>query len=596
MSDESFEIEFRTTGQSDAVLAFENLKLKELEAKAETAALTAELNKLRRSGTATATDIESTSRALVRAQESARGYAREASALQVTQQAGVRTLGETGRHLNRLSGAIGQVGGVLGQINPQFATFGSALSRASTASSALAGAAGPVGIAIGAVVTAVGIAIPLMEAFGASSDSTATRLNHTARAAKNAADEIRALVGAMQAQRRAENIAAGRASEAAIGEEIGGIETRRARALGQVEQMNREIAALRERRRALEDERTRAGLTVRRGAAILGEQARIEETIARIEESRGASERRITEMSVREEQLRAQQMREVLHERLAGEEEEEQNRERRARGRRSSDADRRRAEAEALEQVLLQQRIRFAQLEAQRQERERAQFQDAQRELADWWVELDNQTIDRILDNRDRVRRKEQEQRDAFKRAEIAKAEDSKRRQEELSRITEGAWTSVGQSLQSALGDVFRLIQDGSEATGDGFLRLLDKLLESMAVEYAIKAVASTGEAVGAYARYDYSAGSQHASAAAIYAAVAAMAGGAGAAITTPSQSQAQATPVTPQSSLGAGGGQQVTVQLFAPQALFTERERGEILASGVRAARRELGPGAARL
>ena len=51
---ERFEIVFATEGQSDAVRAFEDLKIKELEAKNETGHLARELRKLQQSGTASA--------------------------------------------------------------------------------------------------------------------------------------------------------------------------------------------------------------------------------------------------------------------------------------------------------------------------------------------------------------------------------------------------------------------------------------------------------------------------------------------------------------------------------------------------------------
>lgn len=553
MADETFEYEFRVTGQDQINSALQQLKSNEQTAAQGAQALSGTLQRL--------------------------------TATQQTQSAAVT---QGGQRMGQMATALGQVGSLLGRVSPQFATLGATVSAAGGAMTGMTAAAGPVGVAIAAVTAAVTVAVPLIEQLGDHSDSTTTDLDNMAEAAKNAAHEVRGLITAMNEQRRQRAIAAGTATEQTVGEEIATIETRRTRAQAQVEEMQREVAQLRERRARLEQEWS-GNPSMERGAALVREQAAIGETIDRIEQSRAASERRITEMEAREGELRMQQMREVLADREAAEEESEQNRDRHRRSR----GDREQQEFEAAMQRSLQESIRYAhQLEQERidaEQRANDAIAQSRRELNQFLHDLDKQQAE----NREAIRLKNIQRGREEHDAQIAKAQETKARNEELGQITENAWTSVGGSLQNFLGQAFDFIQQGNEATGEGFLLLLDKFLEATASEYAIKAVAEAGEAIGAYARYDYSAGSQHLAAAGVYAAVAGLAGGAAAAIPSPSQAQPQQ--VTPQQPLGTGGGQNITLQLYAPQAVFTERERGEIFAGGVRAARRELGPGSAR-
>lgn len=209
---------------------------------------------------------------------------------------------------------------------------------------------------------------------------------------------------------------------------------------------------------------------------------------------------------------------------------------------------------------------------------------------------------------RDRANRDRQQRQEAYEHeVELANQRRALYEQQTNERIEEAnRWRDVNNEIiQTSLNEVMALsgqmvrqLIQASKLSGDAFMAQLDSFLEATAIEYTLKSLAEVANAVAAAARYDYAAAAQHGVAAALAGAVATATGVASIGIQTPSaatgggggpaQVGAGATPA-------GGDGGNVTVNLFAPQAVFTEAERGQIVAEGLRAARREGGPGAVR-
>lgn len=217
-----------------------------------------------------------------------------------------------------------------------------------------------------------------------------------------------------------------------------------------------------------------------------------------------------------------------------------------------------------------------------------------QLEMGDWIVRKTEEQTAAL--ERQRAQYAKNAEADAESKANLlARAQATKDHNEELAQITNDAWSSVGSSITGFMGDVFRYIAEGNELTGEGFLRLLDQFLTATATEYTVKSLIEVGETVAAYARYDYSAGSQHASAAALFGAVATLAGAGALAISPPSGTQNGGPRNVEPAQGSAGVSQSTTVVINSPNALWTQRERGELIAQSVREARRQGGPQAAR-
>lgn len=174
-------------------------------------------------------------------------------------------------------------------------------------------------------------------------------------------------------------------------------------------------------------------------------------------------------------------------------------------------------------------------------------------------------------------------------------SEASERSAMKIKQIQDQMWGGLANTVTAAAGDMFQFIVEGGDLGSDAFLSMLDSFLEATAIEYSIKALAEAANAVAAAARMDPAAAA-HATAAGLAAGVAAATGLASAAISVPdtggSQTPSQAQPA--QQNDG-GGPASFNVSLFAPQAVFTEAERGQLLAHGFREARRQMGPGAVR-
>ena len=195
------------------------------------------------------------------------------------------------------------------------------------------------------------------------------------------------------------------------------------------------------------------------------------------------------------------------------------------------------------------------------------------------------------LDRIGEARREEHEERllqnEEMARQVTALAEESAQKSQDLVLGVQG-------SMNQLVGQTISFLQEGGNLADEAFVVMLDSFLAATAVEYTIRALAEGGQALAAAARQDWVAAPVHATAAGVYAAVAALAGGAAAAIpNVPSQPAEQVQAAAP---LGGGGTVNQTVNLFAPQAVFTESERGEIIANGMRALRRERGAGSARV
>lgn len=599
MADESFEVEFRTSGQSDMVAAFESLKLKELEAKNEASRLGTELRKLQQSGTATAQQIEETSRSLVRAQAAAQGYGTQARALTATQATGAQATQAFGQRLGQVGTALGQVGAVAGRISPQMGQLGQVLGQVGGATGALSGAMGPLGVAMAGATVAVGL-------MSIAHD----RAEVAARAQAEAVAQLTADHATLEGRIRATIEQQVRLNRIMSGQG-GAVETmaESQAARNRVELLQRALqgqaAAIRALRETGTTGETNANAGGPEGFTRLAVMAAERVGLAP-EGSSGPQltegERRIVEGQLRRAVGRVSELA-AIGQRVAEEETAEAARiiERaevaasRRRGGGGQDAARRAAEEEAAQQRSLQESISYAQQRADAEAAANQAIIDARTATTQFLNQLDDEHINRVLANRDRVREKELAHAEQQQAALLAKAENTKAQNEELAGITNAAWTSVGSSMQSFLGEAFAFIQKGNEATGEGFLRLLDGFLEATAVEYTIKAVAETGNAIAAFASYRYDQGAQHLAAAGTYAAVAALTGVAGAAINVPSAAASQPTQVQPNQPLGAGGGGNITQNIYAQQAVWTERERAEIMASSFREARRSGGSGAAR-
>lgn len=565
---ESFEIEFSTNGQSEVVRAFEDLKIKELEAKQQTAALSTELRKLQRAGNASASKVDELKRSIVRAKSATQRYSTEAAKLTRTQ----RTQGEAvtagGRKFGELGGALGNVGSVLGNVSPQFGQFGSVMGQVGTAAGALSASMGPIGVALAAVTTAVGI-------YQIAMQSSREETERNRRANERLSESYDTVLSRMN------RISRRNAALARVDSGVGTRDELRARQQtfdNQIERIERQLrGGLLAGETRLDRARTRRMLVAQRGAAERA-SARLAEDIQRGEETAFIDESSITFNPTDADLDRAG------------------TRPTRGRGgrRQESAEDDVGAEAAQMRQFQSEQELRAraavaeredmaltARLKAEHHAFEMAQLQESRQEEA----------------AKARERAEQIAEQGRLAELNTAKLQNQKDLNAEAAQITEGAWSAVGSSMTNFLGQAFTEIQKGNDATGEGFLRLLDAFLEATAIEYTLKALMEGGNAIAAAASYRYDSAVQHGVAAGIYGGVAALAGGAGAAINvpTPSTGAAGQQQVQPAQGSGGAGGQNISINLYSPNAVHTERERGEIMASGVRAARRELGPSGAR-
>lgn len=463
------------------------------------------------------------------------------------------------RNWGQVGSAIGQVGGVVGHLSPQMGALGSIVGQVGGAVTSLTGAMGPIGIAIAAVTTAVGLASAAFELFGARAEQAAQRTTH-AREALESMNDVQ-----LRQQELTEALA----------------NLNRIRSEGSDDEFVRASANVRNLRTALAAEQEREAARVAAGQA----EERREAERERAGNARNEFERE--NARVLEEQNA------ILAEQEGIEREREQSAQRAA----AAQQDRLRALQQLGDAVLddlgaLTEEIEIrSEMHAEEHEAQGNRL----RELYSFWQELDGQTTEQILENRNRLHEKETELADRNKENIQARADQAKRDAADMGETTEGAFMAVGSSMQSFLGDVLSSIQEGNELTGEGFLRLLDRFLEATAIEYTLKALAEGGNAIAAAARYDYAAAAQHGVAAGIYGAVAALTGIAGAAISVPKASGAGGPAAVPQGAGGQGGTTNYTIQIYSPNAVFTETERAQIIGHGMRELRRQHGPAAAR-
>lgn len=634
MADSTFEIGIQISGEDKAARAFENLKLRELEAKQEASKLAAELRNLQKSGTASAAEIEKTSRALIRAKQEARGYAQQARAVEAavtrstraqaaqTAQLGAQSvqLAGLGGKWGQIAGAMGNVGTVAGTLAPQMGRLGSAFGSVGTATSALTGAMGPWGAALGAAVSVVGIAAAAYQLFADDTDDLA-------EAHANAAKETRNLINELRQQQQLAAIVSGRASVSDIEASV-----KHARDLRDV------IEGELEKARELLEQR----IATNRQAASFSEMARTSEAV---QESRRQVDSLVISLanaergyqSLVEAQTTAAQ-REL---RLGAEDdafeqgeksEDEADRKRRAR-RTARAREIRDATAEEL-RIFRESRAEMVRLELDSHQSQAAalrEFLKARREMQRaetvWWSQelaerrrieqesnrIVNEAI-RAEEEADRSARMKMLEEERAERARINAAEakaraealaeqqkadaDALQKQRELAAITGAMWESMGSTVTSAAGEMYKFLISGAEGGEDAFLALLDSFLEATSVEYTIKALAEVANAVAAAARQDYASAAQHGVAAGLAAGVAAATGLASAAISVPSAGAEGGPARVGAGEGGAGGGAttiNTTIQVYSPNAVYTKQEQGALIAGMVREAER-VRPGSASI
>ncbi len=611
MADETFEIGFQVSGEADAVKAFEDLKVAELQTKTEAAALAAELRKLQQSGTATADQIETAQRALVRAKEAASGYAREAREVQRAQQlsatsaaaqtramqAQTSIVTTAGQKWGQLGSALGNVGGVLGHISPQLGSVGQLIGQVGGASTALTGALGPVGVAFAAVTTAAGFLIPLLT-------DTSGEMGGVERGARGAAREIRNLVQEMSRQRELGRIAGGTASADEMQAVVQEATAQRDFIRQARQELTQEIEAA-ERRRS--EVSTGGSFAQMRAAEERIERLRA--SIPSLDASLASAEASLTRFTSQQTGAVQRELEEAAAESRAQSEEDAED-ERARRERRVS------GHHDATDAILVRERQFYDELQRMREQdlerdaryledlmsgrgdvaaRRRAEYRDLGQGILDDLNE-ENAAVKAAGNER---HEHEMAQRDAAKEKRHAEYELIVAEQQRISDITNNMWSSLGGTVTDFAGQMAKFVISSSDKSGDAFLRMLDQFLEATAIEYSIKAIAEGANAAIAFASLNAPQGIAHLTAAGLAAGVAAATGIGAAAINVPSAPSggSSAQPVQGAGSASGGGGmvQNLTVQLFAPQAVFTEAERGQLMASGIREARRQLGPGSAR-
>lgn len=628
MADDTFEIALQVSGEDKAARAFENLKLREMEAKQEATKLAAELRKLQASGQASAEQIEATSRSLIRAKQQAQEYAAQARRVQqaIRQQSNATRDNEAANKLNAIAmtavaqrsaaivQALGQVGTIVTQANPELESLGRALGQVGSAAGAGAAAFGPWGAIIGG-------AIGTVQAFVSHLQTQEEAHRKAAEAARVQATDIERLMAAMGRENEIQRLELGLGS---VAEQTSALESAQAR-------LDAEHERVRRTREKLADatQRYRNAESLLSGAIIGSTDA-----TRRLEQQQRHWQERIRSLRADLEgfnaSLETQQrntialargLQEAQNRATAEAEEEERRRrqeERRRNARQAAEARRREAERTAREIAAVERQLgedevaifREAREEMQRLELDHYATQlDAMRAYLDerrrmqraetvWYrqelasrAELDRE-IDREIAEESRAMDQEQREADAKKAEERTRLAQ---REKELAAITTNMWDSVGGAVTDAAGQMFRFVIEGAEGGSDAFLAMLDSFLEATSVEYTIKALAEVANAVAAAARQDYPAAAQHGIAAGLAAGVAAATGLASAAISVPTSatSGGSSTPVSPAGP--PGGNTNVTIQLYAPQAVFTEAERAELLARGFREAER-VRPGSARI
>lgn len=556
MADEIFEIGFETTGDQQAVQSINRVQ-----------------QTIRGATQAGASQAQS---AAQQAQRIVQSQAQVGAAVQ-----------QTGQRWGQAASALGNVGTVVGTLSPRFAQLGSVIGQVGGATSALSGAMGPVGVIMaGATAAAAAYSLVL--------EATRDRTEENAEATRGWIERlIDVETRVARAQRAFSEMVRG-ASAARLVEE-------QDRLREEAEIVDRETE--RARRAAERMERT-SGLGRLAMGAVGGLTG--EDTSAELAERLPELERRARELTAQLGQVDAGLTRAIVREEEgrveAAEAEVERLRRRRSGGggaNRAAEQEREQANraAEALERLAAAQKD----IDAERLESHLQRLERQEQAERDYYARVG--TLAATAAREEQARQAElagenaRRQLSEFSSALDARQEAFRASAEQGRENEQAAMSTMLAVTTDAASKLFSFIQEGGELGSDAFLAMLDSFLEATAFQYTIKALAEAAEAIAAAARYDYAAAAQHGVAAAMAGAVATATGIAGAAITVPSTSAGGGASPAPVGAGdgGAPGGGNVTVNLFAPQAVFTEAERGQILASGLRQARRELGPAAVR-
>lgn len=656
MADETFEIGFVVSGQGDASKAFEDLKLAEMEAKGEAAELAAELKRLKDSGTATAEEIEEVARAMIRAKQAASQLASDARKVDRAQRAqadATATAVQTQRAQAQAAQASTQAHGQLiqtlqgqavavGALALSIATMHQRTTSANTeldrmgrslgtiAQGASAGAGfGPLGAAIGATVGAVQSLVTELRAL----EGQQTR---TQASTESLTDRLAAMVRTIEQQDRARELASGLASTNEIMAETVRVTRERIAAEQILAERQTALDRAAENRRVAQERLSQAQFDGAENTEALARAlSTMEQRANRAGTALGEVQRQVQSLSQREADLarglqQAQQREQG--ERAAAEARREED-QRRERARSAAQARRAEREREAQAILALERTTTAAEVEIFRGSRDQMRaleldhfesqldafraYLDQRRQMQAAETVWHQQELDRVaardasvqrdidaeraaMDETDRQRSQVSAQlfqQDQQRRMEAADAERTHYEQqvEEVRRIEREMWGGLAGTVTSAAGDMISFLISGAEGGGDAFLAMLDSFLEATSTQYTIKALAEAAEAVAAAARYDFAAAGQHAAAAGLAAGVAAATGLASAAINVPQVGAASNAPAQAQPQQQAAGPTNYTIQLYAPQAVFTEAERGQIIAGGLREARRQMGPGAVR-
>lgn len=162
---------------------------------------------------------------------------------------------------------------------------------------------------------------------------------------------------------------------------------------------------------------------------------------------------------------------------------------------------------------------------------------------------------------------------------------------------------SITGHLTGALSSSVSAWLDGSKSFEQAMADMAKSVIKSLVSEAIVQTVVETARGIASLASYDYPGAAEHFAAAGTWAAVGVVAGGVGAAAGAfggggKSAGASGASHATaPASTAGVGAGAaNVQIILFAPNAVVTEAERGQMMARGLRQAQRVLGAGAVRL
>lgn len=500
-----------------------------------------------------------------------------------------------GNKWGELAGAINSVGSVVGLVSPEFAALGGTIGAVGSASTALTGALGPVGVALAVATTAVGV-------YALAMQHAERRTNAAANAALNA---TRSFEQTLSLQRQ---ITAARRRDELLNAGLSDVDEQTAFA----NQAGRRVGQLRQQLRNIEEQRARLARgsfddrVQAQALRVRGEQLETQLAEAQAESARrGALARQAQAGALAASEDAAEEMR-IQAARTAPatggggrgssgpSQAEQMQAQRELMTGIMSDLDAVNARREA--EAALFNETYGSDAMAQAERRASAFAQNRVNESAEVLI-----MGDRIAADTEAWHERVRASHAAAVEATAQAAEDSRlaleQSQTQVRQIESEMWGNLGGTVKSLMGDVFKFIIEGNLSSGDAFVAMLDQFLQATALEYSIKALAEAANAVAAAASYRYDAAAQHATAAGLYVGVAAATGIASAAIQSPaagSGGSAGSSASLPAGGAGGApqGGGNVTINLYAPNAIMTEAERGQLLQSSIRAAEREYGAG----